>query len=134
MIGMDVDEGELTETGRIRQPVEHLGGLTRRAHPAEAQALTVIGPVDDEGRDRCLLVGEVRRPGGGSDGHGPVDRGTASSMIPRYAQRQAAMWICAIRPASETWAGRNSELGHGLSLPVREADECECVGDDVTGL
>src|SRR5699024_12154836 len=65
MIGMDVDEGELTETGRIRQPVEHLGGLTRRAHPAEAQALTVSGPVDDEGLDRCLLVGEVRRPGGG---------------------------------------------------------------------
>src|SRR5699024_2227115 len=64
MIGMDVDEGELTETGRIRQPVEHLGGLTRRAHPAEAQALTVSGPVDDEGLDRCLLVGEVRRPGG----------------------------------------------------------------------
>src|SRR5699024_11906798 len=50
MIGMDVDEGELTETGRIRQPVEHLGGLTRWAHPAEAQALTEIGRASCRGR------------------------------------------------------------------------------------
>src|SRR5699024_10481097 len=65
MIGMDVDEGELTETGRIRQPVEHLGGLTRRAPPPYAPAPRSIGAIVDEGRDRCGSAGGVRRPGGG---------------------------------------------------------------------
>src|SRR5699024_685815 len=133
MVGMDVDEGELTETGRIRQPVEHLGGVTRRAHPAEAQAPTVSGPVDDEGRDRCFLVGEVRRPGGGLTV-------MVQSIEDRIIHDPA---VCAAPggdvdlcdPFGVGDVGRaNSELGHGLSLSVREGHACECVRDDATGL
>src|SRR5699024_7134582 len=106
---------------------------TRRAPPAAAQALTVSGPVDDEGLDRCLLVGEVRRPGGGLT---VMVQSIEDRVIHDPAVCAAPGGDVDLRdPPGVGDVGRaNSELGHGLSLPVREADECECVGDDVTGL